>query len=423
MKSIRYTIIVSIVAFVVSSCDIINPDAALKLEGETYILYVASGGFAGGVLEKLSITKDGLATNEMTTPELRYQLTPDEHDELLVLFNEFNSLPESFEDTVCADDILYEVTLHQNDQAKTVAIWGCTFAELKKTDPAVMKLSKIISVLRELAKMIYEKKAPWLGLEADCFIDDDTFGVGETIMVTCRIMNPTDNERMLYFAGDHKIAFRAARPSISGFSYWHPEHNPPESDNLKTMTFVPGEEKVLTYTWDMIYEWDDGKPIALEPDRYFMSIRLLDTSRRFGAGVGIPFDVVDRSLPIAGYVIPDYSGEGRDIPVYTFKINVRNWTDAPVTLHFPYREHLYVRIFDLNGPKAVPPPLLYEGPEEPEEEESIVILQPGETQVFEYAVNKSELNLTYLWYLAELTLMIEDFDFIRESHLRIFYSS
>ncbi len=410
-------------AFVVSGCDIINPDAALKLDGETHIQYVASGGWGGGVLEKLSITKTGLATNEMTTPELRYQLTPDKHDELLVLFDEFHTFPESFEGTQCLHDMYYEITVYYESEAKVVSIYGCTLQELKKTDPAVMKLSKIISALRELAQMIYEKKAPWLGLEVDFFIDGDTFGVGETITVTCRIMNPTDKERILYFAGDHKIAFRAARPSKSGYSYWHPEHNPPESDDLKTMTFAPGEEKVLTYTWDMIYEWDDGKPITLEPDRYYMSIRLLDTSRRFGAGVGIPFDVVDRSLPIAGYVIPDYSGEGRDIPVYTFKLNVRNWTDAPVTLHFPSREHLYVRLFDLNGPKAVPPPLLYEGPEEPEEEENTVIIQPGETHIFEYTVNKSKLNLTYIWYLAELTLLIEDFDFIRESHLRIFYSS
>lgn len=171
MKSIRYTIIVSIVAFAVGSCDIINHDAALKLDGETHIQYVASGGIGGGVLEKLSITKTGLSTNEMTTPELRYQLTPDEHDDLLVLFNEFYSLPESFEGTVCIHAVLYEITVYYEGESKVVSIYGCTLYELKETDPVVMKLAKIISALSELAKMIHEKKAPWLGLEADFFID------------------------------------------------------------------------------------------------------------------------------------------------------------------------------------------------------------------------------------------------------------
>ena len=171
MKSIRYILIFLIAVFVATGCDIINPEASSKLEGETHIQYIASGGWGGGVLEKLSITRDGLATNEMTTPELRYQLTPDEHDELLVLFDEFHTFPESFEGTVCIHAVLYEITVYYEGESKVVSIYGCTLYELKETDPVVMKLAKIISALSELAKMIHEKKAPWLGLEADFFID------------------------------------------------------------------------------------------------------------------------------------------------------------------------------------------------------------------------------------------------------------
>lgn len=42
-----------------------------------------------------------------------------------------------------------------------------------------------------------------------------------------------------------------------------------------------------------------------------------------------------------------------------------------------------------------------------------------ETHVFKYTVPKDSLNLSYLWYLAEIDLLVTNFDFGRKAQLRI----
>lgn len=405
--------------FLSSACDMISSDTSYN---QAQIKFVQSGGFSGGIRRKLNITADGLVTNELTIPKLEKQLSPEEYADLLALFKGFFELPSTFEGPTCSDDVRSEVTLNTTDRdEKTVSIWGCILFEQKDTDQNVKKMNRIISALSKLADTVFEEKALWVGLKGDFFLDSDTYGIGETITMTYPITNPTAKERTLFFADEHKTGFTVRKPALPNFMYRFPPasfDDTPPSDDLQTLVFAPGEEIVLTRQWDQVMRDIDEMNGSLEPGRYVMSLRVLDTGRLLYTAADILFDVVDRSIPLAGHVQPDYNGSVPENTSYTFKLAVRNWSDNPVTLDFPYWQTLGVRLYDLNGP-GNQPPLIFEGPRNLGDGGRWITLQPEETHVFKYTVPKDSLNLSYLWYLAEIDLLVTNFDFGRKAQLRI----
>jgi hypothetical protein len=292
----RFTIILSYV-FLLNACDINSSETSRKIPDQVQIEYVVSGGIFGATFANLTVSEDGLVTNKLTTPKLELQLPPEEYAELIELFEGFFELPQMIGGMMCADDSLSKVTLiTKESEKKSVSVWGCTLGERMETDQNVMKIGRIIFALSDLADTIYQEKAPWVGLKVDISLDNDTFGVGETITMTFHITNPTEKERTLYFIDEQKTGFTVRRPALPNFIFRSPpesQDDTPSPDELQTIHFAPGEEIVLTNQWDQTVTDSDGMESLLEPDRYFISLRVMDTSRSLSTEAGIPIDVVD----------------------------------------------------------------------------------------------------------------------------------
>lgn len=394
-------------------CDVLGPPnsgpTSERDHSDVQITYVASGGFGGGVLAKLTITEDGLVTDSLRTPLLHLQLTHRERAELDALFAGFFGLEERYDGQLCADDVYFTVTYRRDGDERTVSASGCTLSHAVRGQ--LKQFERIVRRLSELGQEVYEEKAPWRGLEAEFSIERDTYGVGESMTFLYRIVNPTDKVRTLYFPYEERLNFRVYRPSVPGFDYVHVEQ--PDSTALSSISLNPGEETTLRLEWNQAIT-TAGEPVLLEPGRYSFVLSLLDTSHLRG-DEGIQIDVVDRAEPLSGFV----TGRGEDSSVldYTFQLHVRNWTLTPVTLEFAYEEKIYVELLDLDRPE--PGPLLFQGPSQPTSDPSSLVLQPGETHVFEYTVPKADLNLTYYRYLARVKLLSSNVELHRESQLRI----
>ena len=261
------------------------------------------------------------------------------------------------------------------------------------------------------------------GLEVDFAIDSATYGLGEPLLLIYRIANPTSQERTLYFLNDARTGFSVSKQGVPAFYYeYPPTPDLPMPDHhggdLTPLVLSPGQEETLTFLWDQTVVDDEGNRTELGLGRYSLSMRLLSTSF-FGTDEGIVFDVVDRSVPLAGYVNGYGPGEDSALPGYTFELFVCNWTEAPVTLDFPYSERLYIKLYDIEGPVSEAPPLVYEGPMETENDATTLTLQPGETKMFSHTVRKTSLSPSTLWYRADAKLLASNVTFVRSANMRI----
>ena len=370
------------------------------------------------MLQRLTVSAEGLVTTEVVRPSLRQQLADSAHQQLLDVFDGFFDLEATYDDHVCADDITYTITLQSETRSKTVLAAGCSLWERGGDRHAPARLGRMVSALRELAREVYEEEAPWLGLEVDFSIDGDTYGLGEPIRLTYRITNPTDRERTLYFFDDRRTGFSVRKQGIPASYHQHPPMPDHSSEDLTPLTLGPGQEETLTHLWDQTVVDDEGDRAELGLGRYALSMHLLNTSF-FRTDEGIPFDVVDRSVPLGGYVNDYGPGEDPSLPDFTFELLVRNWTDAPVTLAFPHRERLRVAVYSLDGPASEPPPLVYRGPETLQDEATTLVLQPGETETFSHTVRKTELSPDAIWYRADVELLASNVAFARSGQVRI----
>ena len=415
---IRIRVFLLLLAPLLGGCDLIGSDEDVLFGNR--IEFVAEGGFGGGVLQKLTVSEEGLVISEIVRPPLQHQLSQREHQELLAVFNGFFDLKSTYDDHVCADDVSYTITLRSGERSKTVSAAGCSLSDLGGGRRAPARLSRMIGTLIELGREVYEDEAPWLGLEVDFSIDSDTYGLDEPILLTYRITNPTDQERTLYFFDEVRTGFSVSKVGIPAFYYTYPPTPDYHSENLDLTPLVlgPGQEETLTYVWDQTVVDNEGNRTELGLGRYYLSMHLLNTSF-FRTDEGIPFDVVDRSVPLAGYVDEYGPGEGPSSRDYTFELFVHNWTDAPVTLDFPHREHVYVKVYNLDGPVSEMPPLVYEGPVETEDEATSLTLQPGETRTFSHTVSKAALSPGTIWYRADIELLASNVAFARSGQVRI----
>ena len=405
-------------ALLLGGCDLIGSDEDVLFG--TRIEFVAAGGLGGGVLQKLTVSEEGLVISEIVRPPLQHQLSQREHQELLTVFNGFFDLKATYDDHVCDDDITYTITLRSGERSKTVSAAGCSLSDLGGGRRAPARLGRMVGTLSELGREVYEDEAPWLGLDVDFSIDSDTYGLGEPILLTYRITNPTDRERTLYFFDEVRTGFSVSKQGVPAFYYTYPptpDYHSEEQD-LTPLVLGPGQEETLTYVWDQTVVDNEGNRIELGLGRYYLSMHLLNTSF-FRTDEGIVFDVIDRSVPLAGHVNAYGPGEGSGSPDYTVELLVRNWTDAPVTLDFPHRERLYVKLYDLDGPVSETPPLVYEGPVETEDEATSLLLQPGETRTFSHTISKTALNPSATWYRADVELLTSNMAFASSGQVRI----
>lgn len=398
------------------ACDLLEPSAAAP---GTAIQFKESGGIVGGSLLQLRISSVGVAVREDITPPLQQQLGSEEYMQLLGLFADFASLDEKYNAVICADDVLFEITFGDSSRRKTVRVWGCSLEAGRMPQHDLTTLKNIIDTLTELAQRILAQEAPWQGLVANFALDKDVYTQGEPLQFTYRVSNPTDGLRTLYFPGPDRVALDLSRHALPPFHYWYPEQ--PGGGALETLELQPGDTTALSLRWEQSIPDQNGGRQPLDPGRYYALMSLLDTSHAFRADRATVFDVVEPGVPLAGYIEPDYNSEWAEAGTYSFQLAVRNWTESPVTLHFPYSQHIRIKLFDLDRPALDPLPLLYEGPAALTAGPHDVTLQPDETRQFALKVAKSDLHLRkgYGWYAVEIELLATDFAFRRDGHVSI----
>ncbi len=345
-------------------------------------------------------------------------LTPEEHDEILNLFDCFESFPDTFLNHSCMDDFNHSIEYITPSLSKIVEASGCALNH-GDDSPYITQLRDIVAAMHVLADTIYARQAPWIGLSMEASLDWDTYGIGESIMLTYRIANPTDKVRSLHFTDQYQFYFYIDKQN-SSFYYRYPTYDPESQGDSTQIMLQPGEVHEIIYTWDQTIV--DGNPDRLNIGYYTMVTGLL--SGNLGEEV-MRFEVVDKSVPLGGYIIPCGKDRFCDSSEYTFALSIRNYTADEVTLHFPYEQKIYVELYDSGA--AHPWPLAYKGPKNLIPAPSSITLQPGDTLVsefyddlvFEHTVPMDSLDLSYFWVYVKIKLLISDFDFSRDAKLQI----
>lgn len=393
-----------------SACDVVDPKHSVEMPS---IKYTVSGGFTGGTHTELIISSNGTATLKSSYPPLDLQLSDADHASLVSSFSDFKNLPDNFPNQ-CIDGLVFCIELQANDYSKHVVIDECTLDSQKDSIAAVSKINSLIAALESLAGRIYQTKASWIGLTADFSIDAEVYGLGEPITLRYVISNATSSARAIYFRHQSQFWFGLDRYNVPSFHYMYPVLLLSDSSAPSEIVLSPGEKKEITYVWNQRVQ-ADGEDTAVGIGYYDLHMNLMAGELPIKV---IWFEVLDRNVPIGGVITPDANGESSDSPSYTFALSVRNWTSAPVTLHFPSSQTIGVELYDLDKP--TPGRLLYAGPKVTDSVASIVMLAPGEVRTFTHIASKSDFIPWYMWTYARIRLLCSDFTFTRDGQLRIF---
>jgi hypothetical protein len=398
-----------------SQCDLLTkpPDPVKPV-----INYTAWSGWSGSAFISMKLDSDGLATNQHVYPELLLQLTHEEHNNILGHFENFTSLADSYATHICMDDNEFVISYSTTDISKTVYTTGCNLYHSDGGE-GIDKLNDIVDVMNALVDTIYARQAPWIGLDLDISLNKDTYGAGEPIAIRYTIVNPTDRDRSLHFKGQDQVTFYIDRKNFS-FYYRYPHQQDQDSGDATQIFLPPGETHEIVYIWDQSTNDGSENSDSLLVGYYTLVSRLL--SGNLGEKV-VRFEVVDKSVPLGGYVIPCGKYRICGDPDYMFALSIRNYTANSITLHFPYEEKIFVKLYDTNYSSA---PLVYQSPMNLASSPASLTLEPGDTLaaefydsiVYEHTVPLDSLNISYYWGYAEIYLLISDFDFMRAAHLR-----
>lgn len=270
------------IAVVLTGCELLGSSGGEPIPPESRIEFKSTGGFAGITWHDLTISEDGLVTDRAVTPNLTRQLSPDEHQLLLDVFDGFVDLPEQVGEYLCADDVLNQVTVHHDGVDHTSAAWGCALNG-DKLNPDLARMRRIVTALGQLSRDIYETQAPWRGLEATFSTDRQAYKPGDPITITAHVRNPTSGKRSVFFRqGDERIGFQVFERDGPNFYFAYPPREDEQvSVPLDEVVIGPGEEKVFTLVWDGKVPGTEGTAGTLAPGEYALRPYLRDTSQRF----------------------------------------------------------------------------------------------------------------------------------------------
>ena len=381
------------------------------------IEYELSGGFAGGIRTSLTVDPLGHVVLHSSYPPLEDNLTISEQAALESYFADIWTQPDTLRGG-CADDVTHLIQWTDTKGTKTVVVDGCAL-NLHTGNPPWPTLSGIVRTLGSIADRIYERKAPWRGIEGIFNIDKVSYGLDEPIRLSYRLKNPTAQERRLLFHHADHFWFSVDRYNFPGFHYFYPMRAfyPwafPDSSSPSILALNPGEEKELAYTWDHSVVDFNGKSDVLNAGNYHVRMGMLAgdfTAQDFD------FDLYDKSLPIKGDIVPDWQGGSRSSTTYTFQLTATNWTQSAVTLHFRNGQRIAVELWDLdvNPPTTV----IYRTEISSDNDPQTLVLAAGAKVVFAETVEKVKMGPSYIWTLAKVRLLCTDFEFTREGQLEI----
>lgn len=416
-----FNLLVLFPILLLGGCDSFDPSSQNDAS-QPRIVLISSGGFGGGILDSLTISPEGLATNHLVTPPLHLQLSEKEQQRISNLFVGFFLLRESYGETRCEDDIKHIVTYRAEGKSKTVSAWGCQLYIEDELAPELEQFRAIVDALRALDRRIYEEQAPWRGVEVTFSTDRTLYKKGEPITFQYHISNPTDEPRTLYFRYMSRYMIHVSGLARPTYVYEHPGRELKERpDGLDSLLLRPGQKITLEYAWNQTVNLealteDDSPRQRLAPGQYYVYMSLLDTGHHSPIQ-GFHFNVVDPDVPLAGHVVEDWRHAGQNADTYTFKLLLRNWTNHKVTLHFPKRQSLRVSLYDVNF--SAPYQRFFTSTEEPAAVASSLTLPPGDSTIIERTFRKDDLNLPDDGVLAHVDLLAEGIDFVRRRSLRI----
>ena len=382
------------------------------------IEYILSGGFGGGVRTRLTIDQGGHVTLHSSYPPLEDNLKPDEHLQLMSYFADIWRLPDTIPGG-CIDDFGFSIRWTDNRGTKTVRIDGCALNPTNGSHP-FPTLESIFQILNNLADRVHEQKSPWKGITVVFSIDKNSYRLDEPVRFSYLLKNPTAQDRSLFFRHADQFWFSVSKSIDPGFDYTYPSssvHLEYSTDTSSPSSSVlrPGEEKELVYLWDHSFTRTGGTSGTLSPGYYHVRMGLL-------AGDPIvqdlSFDVYDPQIPVKGEIIPDWTGSDGSSGRYTFQLQVTNWTQSSITLHFRNHQRIAVELWDLNF--SPPTSVIYRTPLSAVIDEQSRTIAPQDSVVFSETVVKADITPSYFWTLAKIKLLCTDFEFTAEGQLQIF---
>lgn len=271
-------VLMALVALLLGGCELLGSSShepTGRLRGAIH--FVAQDGW--GSYYELSVTRAGLATYRSSVPELELQLTQEEHRELFGLFDGFSSLKRRYFEDYHVDGTVYTIAFGASSPSDTVQVDRHTLQGGTGSD--FVMLQGIVETLWQLTQRVYDERAPWLGLEMDFSVAPETVRRGEDVVLTYRIVNPTDRERTLLFPFAERLDFWVRRQD--GTEVYR--HVPaPTKQEIAPLTLQPGQREIRTLIWDQMVTDSDGTRAPLEPGRYSLRLQLLSTSHRMYVG-------------------------------------------------------------------------------------------------------------------------------------------
>lgn len=216
------------------------------------LVYVRTGGFAASY-NKLTIDNFGLATYQSATFSsiFQLQLNDEEYKEIKSFYSGFDNYKDSYPGN-CMDDFHYKLSLKNIDREKSFEFDGCAMDKY----PELNQMAELVSVLENLMIRIYNEKATWIGLSYEFRTNKTEYSSGEDIIFSCKIINPTEMGKSIYFPNKYKIQFALNNyPNQPLIQIWVPERSVVNTDTTapSKIHFAPGEEKIIEYSWNQSF--------------------------------------------------------------------------------------------------------------------------------------------------------------------------
>lgn len=142
---------------VISGCELLGSSSTTNSPDTRGVIQFAARGGWGPVYD-LSVSAEGMVTDSLRHPDQQLQLTEDEHDELMELFQGFADLDSLYFSGQCFDAPVYSITYSRDTQSKTVTADACALDADAAGDVAV--LYRIVEALSRLGDRVYEASAP-----------------------------------------------------------------------------------------------------------------------------------------------------------------------------------------------------------------------------------------------------------------------
>jgi hypothetical protein len=216
----------------------------------------------------------GTATIKSLYPELTAVLQKATIDSVLGLLSHFDRYQGNYPESTW-DGYEYTITLRTPKRAKAVTFTGAAL----NTNADLAPLGQAVSKLLEIRTRVYYEQANWTGLLYSFGFSDSVYTSSDTIVAQCRISNPTDLIRTVYFRNENELMIQFFSDDLSSNISAHVPHPAiawGDSTPAHSVTLVPGEQKTLNLYWNQSFVAADGTVYqSLPPGSYHAVINLL----------------------------------------------------------------------------------------------------------------------------------------------------